>query len=201
MREGRLRSATVCATIMNLQKRELFGDAWQRLRHGRGLFSFVTVSKSGQGGQSLVETALCLPIFLTLLMGMLDFSWYFFRQQTLTHAVREAGRLGQVGLTSYEGQSYASVQETVLAALEARSGGLLPSPDATVTFSNDTTAESNVGLANSTFTIRVDYPHTFVTPIASLVRLLSRDQSVTFAPEYTIAISSTFKSEKYNDDF
>jgi len=48
-------------------------------------------------GQSMVEFALVAPLFLLLVFGILDFGRLFFTQETLQHALREAGRFAVTG--------------------------------------------------------------------------------------------------------
>lgn len=61
----------------------------------------ITVMKSRKGtrGAAAVEFALVLPIFVLLLMGIIDFGRYFFVQHTVQYATREGTRLGLVGGT------------------------------------------------------------------------------------------------------
>ncbi|WP_423799540.1 TadE family protein [Neobacillus sp. SAB-20_R2A] len=48
-------------------------------------------------GQSMVETALILPILIMLLFGIVDFGRAFHAYLTLDHAGREAARLASLG--------------------------------------------------------------------------------------------------------
>ncbi|MBS4196146.1 TadE/TadG family type IV pilus assembly protein [Lederbergia citri] len=50
-----------------------------------------------QKGQSLVETALILPILIMLLFGIVDFGRIFHAYLTLDHAGREAARSAAIG--------------------------------------------------------------------------------------------------------
>ena len=50
-------------------------------------------------GSSAVEFALTLPIFFLLVIGIIEFGWYFFVQHTLQYATREGMRLALVGRT------------------------------------------------------------------------------------------------------
>lgn len=59
----------------------------------------LTPSSTGQPasrGQSLVEFALVLPIFLLLLFGLIDMARYVYLNSTLSQAAREAARVAAV---------------------------------------------------------------------------------------------------------
>ncbi|OQB25559.1 MAG: TadE-like protein [Firmicutes bacterium ADurb.Bin182] len=58
--------------------------------------SFLKLIRSKEAGQSLVETALTLPIFILILCGVLDFGWLFTNQLMLNNSSREAARTGVV---------------------------------------------------------------------------------------------------------
>lgn len=58
--------------------------------------------KLGKKGQSMVETALVLPIILLLLLGMVEFSRIFGSYLLAAHASREGARLAAVGRTDAE---------------------------------------------------------------------------------------------------
>lgn len=49
------------------------------------------------GGQSTVEMAALLLPFLLLVLGVMEFGWYFLHQHTLQYATREGMRLALVG--------------------------------------------------------------------------------------------------------
>ena len=50
-------------------------------------------------GGTMVEFALTLPIFIILVVGIIEFGWCFFVQHTLQYATREGMRLAIVGRT------------------------------------------------------------------------------------------------------
>jgi Flp pilus assembly protein TadG len=56
-------------------------------------------------GQGLVEFAIVLPIFLILMLGIIEFGYFFFIYSTANQAAREAARYGagagEVGTTGY----------------------------------------------------------------------------------------------------
>jgi len=45
-------------------------------------------------GGAAVEFALVLPLFMALVMGALDYGWFFYSSQVVTNASREAARSG-----------------------------------------------------------------------------------------------------------
>lgn len=52
--------------------------------------------QKNEHGQSLVETAITLPIFILVLCGILDFGWLFTNQLMLNNCSREAARFAVV---------------------------------------------------------------------------------------------------------
>jgi len=63
-----------------------------------------TRKTKGQAGVSTVEFALILPLFFILIMGIVDFGWYFFVQHTLQYGTREGVRLALVGRKLDDGE-------------------------------------------------------------------------------------------------
>ena len=49
---------------------------------------------SNRRGSNAIEFALTLPVFVILLSGVIDFSWYFFAGWRVSSAVREGIRVG-----------------------------------------------------------------------------------------------------------
>jgi Flp pilus assembly protein TadG len=56
--------------------------------------------KRSRRGSNAIEFALTLPVFVILLSGMIDFSWYFFTGWRVSSAVREGLRVGSLTPTS-----------------------------------------------------------------------------------------------------
>jgi Flp pilus assembly protein TadG len=56
--------------------------------------TFKKARRNPSGGGAAVEFALVLPIFLALVMGALDYGYYFFSAQVVTGAAREGARAG-----------------------------------------------------------------------------------------------------------
>jgi Flp pilus assembly protein TadG len=53
-------------------------------------------SRARQHGAVAVEFALILPLFLTLVLGAIDWGWYFFIDQLVTDCAREGARAGSL---------------------------------------------------------------------------------------------------------
>ena len=51
-------------------------------------------------GQAMVEFALCLPILLALLCGIIDFGWIYYNQISINNAAREGARYAAVNYTT-----------------------------------------------------------------------------------------------------
>jgi len=52
--------------------------------------------RTSRRGSNAIEFALTLPVFVILLSGMIDFSWYFFSGWRVSSAVREGIRVASV---------------------------------------------------------------------------------------------------------
>ena len=79
-------------------------SARERAGRGRPGWQCGWHRSSWQRGQSLVEFAFVVPLFLLLLLGMLEFGIAFTHDQTLAYATREGARTGAAladGNTAY----------------------------------------------------------------------------------------------------
>ena len=88
----------------------------------------TTPRRQRRAGQSLVEFALVLPIFLLLLFGLIDIGRYVYTANALNQAAREGARYGSVagGTTGCSGGRESCVRQQTL-------GRLAGVPGATVT--------------------------------------------------------------------
>jgi len=69
-------------------------------------------------GNSVVEFALTLPIFIILVIGIIEFGWYFFVQHTLQYATREGMRLALVGRTLNVGGTPLSREASIIKTIQ-----------------------------------------------------------------------------------
>lgn len=56
--------------------------------------------KKASFGQTIVEFALCIPIFIFMCLALVDLGMYVFIEATMGHVVRNAARYGVTGVTS-----------------------------------------------------------------------------------------------------
>jgi Flp pilus assembly protein TadG len=78
-------------------------------------------SRARQRGAVAVEFALILPLFLTLVLGAIDWGWYFFIDQLVSDCAREGARAGSLlppRPTSTPAQAEAAAQQAGLTFLQ-----------------------------------------------------------------------------------
>jgi len=81
------------------------------------------VNRSRRRGQSLVEYAVTVPVFLLILLGMLEFGFAFSQHMTMEYATREGARTGAAlnnGTTEFlcNGSNDQNVDNQVIAAVQ-----------------------------------------------------------------------------------
>ena len=113
-------------------------------------------TKRNEGGQSLLELAIMLPVLLILLMGLLDLGRLYYGFVAVTDA---AG----------EGATFGAMHPSDRSAIEARArdatGGLIPPESVSVGILPDPVVPDPGGL----ITVTVTYTHTLVTPLMRVV--------------------------------
>jgi len=120
-------------------------------------------TRSRREGQSLVEFAVVLPVFLLILAGILDFGLGLYSQMTIINASREGARLGVV-----EPGNVAAVD----ARVQAMTAGLDQSQlTITVTCqrpsgSSFTSCSSPQWQSGDAVVVRVDYDYRMLWPLA-----------------------------------
>jgi len=72
-----------------------------------GFSSRGRVRRGGQSGTALIEFALVVPLFLTMLMGLVSYGGYFWRAHSLQQAANDAARASLAGLTASERETLA----------------------------------------------------------------------------------------------
>ena len=115
-------------------------------------------------GQSMVEFALVLPLFLIVMFIIADFGVGFSRWLVITNSAREGARLATVGTTVDE------VKERTAAT----SNGLLGTSDVTVTYEDIDTLDDDGGYpgnAGDAVTVSAEYTYNLITPMGKLLNL------------------------------
>ncbi len=109
-----------------------------------------------EGGQSLVEFAFVLPIFLLVLFAIVDFSMAFHAWITVTNSAREGARLGAVRADA------ADIEQRVRDTSDT-----LDQADLTITVTN---AEGDPG---DSVIVDVSYAYSLITPMADFLAMIS----------------------------
>lgn len=112
-------------------------------------------------GQSLVETALVLPVLLLLLVGVLDFGRIMYSYAHLHMASQETVRMGGLGKTDAEIRAFAN-DYVQLDQVDQLNISISPA---------DTIRESG-----DYVTVKMQYPFHFFTPLVS--RMFSSSLSI-----------------------
>ena len=130
----------------------------------------ATKLRTKQSGQAMLESALVMLVFLTVLLGILDMGQYLYFHQSLTERARAAARYGAVHIYSSPGlaiQNVAIYNDPNGAA--NGSTGLLPylnSSAGTNGYVSATLSGSGTDDARIIVTIN-NYPYTFLAPYMS----------------------------------
>jgi hypothetical protein len=127
-------------------------------------------------GNTIVEFALVLPIFILLVIGIVEFGYYFFVQHTLQYATREGMRLALVGrrlpgpggtLLSPEASIIKTIQDNVRIAVNPAAVQIFIYP-VTPAFqdpANWLTLPPGAGASGQYMRVRSRYTHNFFTPL------------------------------------
>jgi Flp pilus assembly protein TadG len=110
----------------------------------------------GEGGQSLVEFTLVLPIFLLVLFAIIDFGMAFHAWITVTNSAREGARLGTVGAAATD------IEQRVRYTADT-----LDQADLTVAITN---AQGEPG---ESVVVDVSYAYSLITPLADILGMIS----------------------------
>jgi len=125
-------------------------------------------------GSSAVEIAIALPLFLMLVIGIIEFGWYFFVQHTLQYATREGMRLALVGRTLTEGGTPLTRKDSIIktiqeeASLAVSPGQLMISIYPVKSDFSDPTSWQTIqdaGEPGDYMRVRTRYDHKLFTPL------------------------------------
>lgn len=115
--------------------------------------------RNGERGQAMIESALTIVMFLTLLIGVLDFGQVLYFQQSLVERARAAARYGAIRPTQTT-----QIQNVAVYNSPAPTGGAKPMvPGLTTAMVNVQAADLTNPAGRITVTIS-NYPMNFYTP-------------------------------------
>jgi Flp pilus assembly protein TadG len=124
--------------------------------------------RRGEKGQSLAEFVMVLPIFLILVFAIIDFGMGFHAWLTVTNSAREGARLGSVRAPAAGGcDNNPSTQATNVDCRVRETADSLNQANLAVTITN---AQGSPG---SSIVVDVDYDYDLITPLVSLLGLIS----------------------------
>ena len=151
-------------------------------------------------GSTVVEFALTLLVFITLLVAIIEFGWLFFIQHTLQYATREGTRLALVGQTRNDpsGNPMTRVDSIVRTIRDGAS--LAMRPDAVLiaiypvsaTFGDPANWQNllDAGEPGDYMRVRTRVVHTFFTPMVG-----------SFFPggQITLQAEGTYRNELFDE--
>jgi Flp pilus assembly protein TadG len=126
--------------------------------------------KKDERGQSMVETALLLPVFLLILVGILDFGRVIYSYAHLHMAAQETVRLGGLG-----------EKDSAISTFAHQYVHLGDSTKLVV----DITPNDSIRHSGNYVTVKLSYPLEFYTPLISKL----------FPTPFTIKTDSTIRVE------
>jgi Flp pilus assembly protein TadG len=116
-------------------------------------------SRKREDGQSLVEFALVIPIFLLVLFAIVDFGMAFHAWITVTNSAREGARIGTVHAPA------ATIEQRVRDTSDS-----LDQDNLSVTVTN---ADDQGGQPGESVVVDVSYSYSLITPLADLLNMVS----------------------------
>jgi Flp pilus assembly protein TadG len=123
-----------------------------------------------QRGQSLVEFAFALPIFLLLVLGIVDFGMGLKTWISITNAARESARYGAVycasGNGDLDGDNDMDEDDVILRAINTATG--LGLEDSNVTVSDNCEG----GSSTESLVVEIEYEYDLITPLAGMLSIL-----------------------------
>ncbi|MGE0058931.1 MAG: TadE/TadG family type IV pilus assembly protein [Dehalococcoidia bacterium] len=116
-------------------------------------------------GQSLVEFAFVLPIFLLIIMAIVDFGWAFRGYIVTTNAAREGARWAVIG-------AEADGDEGVIARTVDRSSGVLTTSQVK-TFCDDVESDLKRCASGSSVRVEISYEYHYITPLGGILNFVT----------------------------
>lgn len=155
-------------------------------------------------GQSMVEFAMVIAIFLLLVFAVIDYGWIYFAQLNIQQAVDDGGRFASTGNHTTVTSGGKPTTLSRIASIEAYIQNEISIPNVTVAgnlnvcdvTTNTCGTDGVAGNPEDTVTITL----TANVPVTSMTILYPLLHPFTLFPggAYTITSSTTFKNEPFN---
>lgn len=120
-----------------------------------------------EDGQSMVEFALILPVFLLILCGIIDFGWLFYNQLSLNNACREGARYAVVNTA--EGAN----TQAIIEHIENTTTTVFANDGVNINIEYSSPGDPTLG----DVTVSLEADITFFTPVLSTV--LGKEKTIT----------------------
>lgn len=140
---------------------------------------------TGERGQSAVEFVLVLPLFMALVIGIVEFGNAWRTYQITTNVAREGARQAVL-----PGSSESGVNETVMSRL---AGSGLDTTRATVVFNDGSGLCSSLGCSGQPEEVQIDFQYSFDL-MGGAMRLLCGDCADTYGT-ITMTTESVMRNE------
>ena len=148
------------------------------------------MTKANDSGQTLVETAISLSIFLLLVLGTIDFGYLISTKVTLQNAVRQGGRYAITGqcITGSDGSCSQTRYNSIMQVVENTSLGVAAASEIQIRCTdNGGGCPTNAGGPGDVVTITVTHPYHYLSgPIGALLH-----------NSITLTVSSAFTNEAF----
>ena len=145
------------------------------------------MTKANESGQTLVETAISLSIFLLLVLGTIDFGYLISTKVTLQNGVRQGGRYAITGqcITGSDGSCSQTRYNSILQIVENTSLGIAAASEISITCTG--VCPNGAGGPGDVVTITVTHPYHYLSgPIGALLH-----------NSITLTVSSAFTNEAF----
>lgn len=126
-------------------------------------------------GTTALEFAMVLPLFIMLILGIVDFGFYFFVQHTVQYATREGTRLALTGgkvkdshgdFLSREASIVTTIKDHASLAVDPERLNINIFPvGSDYSDPDDWNAQSNAGSPGAYMRVRTSYTYEFLTPL------------------------------------
>ena len=126
-------------------------------------------SRDAQRGAVAVEFALVLPLFVALLMGTMDYGYYFFSDQIVINAAREGARAGTL-VPPASGAGAATTAAGAAAAAYLTASGLgCPGGGTGCITATSVNVTDLAGITTPAVDVLIDYPAVSLTGFTKII--------------------------------